>query len=96
MNGFNLFRTSLTGCPMLELIGGIVLVYYLVLGVAVLIFLAWGYLEDYRHAKWRRRGTRNGNDERAQPGREPESDPTGQAKQAGRPPDNVVRFKRRK
>jgi hypothetical protein len=81
---------------MLELIGSIVLVYYLVLGVAVLIFLAWGYLDDRRYAKRRRRETRTGNDTPAEPGRGPEPDPTRQANQTGRPPDNVVKFKRGK
>jgi hypothetical protein len=81
---------------MLELIGSIVLVYYLVLGVAVLIFLAWGYLEDYRHAKWRRRETRTGAGTPARATREPEGDLTRQANRNDRAPDNVVSFKRRK
>jgi threonine/homoserine/homoserine lactone efflux protein len=66
---------------MLEVIGSIVIGYYLVLGVAVLIFMAWGYLDDRRQANRRRREARPENDTRAQ---------------SGRPPDNVVRFKRRK
>jgi hypothetical protein len=71
-------------------------VYYLILGVAALIFLAWGYIDDHRQAKWRRPETRTGNDTQAQPGRVSEGDPNRQEKQAGRPPDNVVRLKRDK
>ncbi len=43
---------------MLKLIGSILLVYYLILGVAALIFLAWGYIDDHRQAKRRKRETR--------------------------------------
>jgi hypothetical protein len=80
---------------MLELIGSIVLVYYLVLGVVVLIFLAWGYLEEYRYEKWRRRETTSRNAAQAPPEPQPEGDPIRQANRNDRPPDNVVRFKRR-
>jgi hypothetical protein len=80
---------------MLELIGGILIVYYLVLGVAVLVFLAWGYLEEYRYEKWRRRETTRRNAAQAPTEPQPEGDPTRQANRNDRPPDNVVRFKRR-
>jgi hypothetical protein len=80
---------------MLELIGSIVLIYYLVLGVALLVFLALGLLDDRRLAKRRRYGTGTGVDRPASYGREPESDPARRVEQTARPPDNVVRFKQR-
>ena len=81
---------------MLELIGSIVLIYYLVLGVALLIFLALGFLDERRLAK--RRGCESGMgvDRLAQHDQEPEHTPTREAARPGRPPDNVVRFKHRK
>jgi hypothetical protein len=79
---------------MLELIGSIVLIYYLVLGVALLVFLTLGFLDDRRFAKRRRCGS--GFDRPAQYDREPERDPARQVKQTVRAPDNVVRFKQRK
>jgi hypothetical protein len=81
---------------MLELIGSIVLIYYLVLGVALLVFLTLGFLDDRRLAKRRRCETGSGVDRPAQYDREPERDPDRRVKQAVRPPDNVVRFKQRK
>jgi hypothetical protein len=80
---------------MLELIGSILLVYYLMLGVAVLIFLAWGYLDDRRQANQLRRKTRTRDGTRAQPRWKPEGDLHWQAEPTGHLPDNVVRFKRR-
>jgi len=80
---------------MLELIGSIVLIYYLVLGVALLVFLTLGFLDDRRLAKRRRCETGGGFDRPAQYDREPERDPPRQVKQAVRPPDNVVRFRHR-
>ncbi|MGB7930783.1 MAG: hypothetical protein WCH04_00925 [Gammaproteobacteria bacterium] len=79
---------------MLELIGSIVLIYYLVLGVALLVFLTLGFLDERRFAKRRRCGT--GYDPQSAHGREPERDPARQVKQTVRAPDNVVRFKQRK
>jgi hypothetical protein len=64
---------------MLELIGSIVLAYYLVLGVALLICLVLGFLEDLSYANRRRRETRTWHITQAQPGRQS---------------DNVVRLKR--
>jgi hypothetical protein len=81
---------------MLELIGRIVLVYYLVLGVALLVFLTLGFLTDRRLVKRRRCETRTGFYRLAQHDREPEHAPIRQAAQTGRSPDNVVRFKHRK
>jgi hypothetical protein len=80
---------------MLELIGVIVLIYYLVLGVALLVFLSLGLLDDRRLAKRRWCETGSGVDRPVQYDREPERDPPRQVKQTARPPDNVVRFKRR-
>jgi hypothetical protein len=80
---------------MLELIGSIVLIYYLVLGVALLVFLTWGFLDDRRLEKRRRCGIGTGFEEQSPHGREPERDPPRQVKQTVRPPDNVVSFKRR-
>jgi len=80
---------------MLELIGSIVLIYYLVLGVALLIFLALGFLDDCRLAKRRSCESGTGIDKLAQYDEEPERDPARQEKQTDCPPDNVVRFKRR-
>ncbi|MGD2056553.1 MAG: hypothetical protein PVJ15_07075 [Gammaproteobacteria bacterium] len=73
---------------MLELIGSIVLIYYLVLGVALLVFLTLGFLDDRRFVKRRRFESGTGFDRQTQHDRE--------AAQTGRPPDNVVRFEQRK
>jgi hypothetical protein len=81
---------------MIELIGSIVLIYYLVLGVALLVFLTLGLLDDRRLAKRRRCENEAGFDRPAQCSREPARDPARQVKQAVRLPDNVVRFKQRK
>jgi len=81
---------------MLELIGSIVLIYYLVLGVALLVFLTLGFLADRRFVKRHRCETRTGYYRLAQHDRESEHAPTRHAAQTGRPPDNVVRFKHRK
>ena len=82
---------------MLELIGSIVLIYYLVLGVALLVFLTWGFLDDRRLAKRRRCVTVTGIERLSRHDRvKPERDPPTLEKQTVRPPDNVVRFKRRK
>jgi hypothetical protein len=81
---------------MLELIGSIVLVYYLVLGVALLVFLTLGFLDDRRLPKRRRCETKSGFDRPAQDSRETERDLARQVTQTVRPPDNVVRFKQRK
>jgi len=81
---------------MFELIGSIVLVYYLVLGVALLVFLTLGFLDDRRLAKLRRCETESGFDRPAQDSRETERDPARQVTQTVRPPDNVVRFRQRK
>jgi hypothetical protein len=80
---------------MLELIGSIALVYYLVLGLALLIFLTWSYIDDRMYGNRRRRAVRTGKDSHALPVREAEPDPGRQANQHGRRPDNVVRFRRR-
>jgi len=80
----------------LELIGSIVLIYYLVLGVALLVFLTLGFLDERRLAKRRRCETGSGDDRPAQYDLEPGRDPARQVKQTVRPPDNVVRFKQRK
>jgi len=80
---------------MLELIGSIVLVYYLVLGVALLVFLVLGFLDERRLANRRGGETMTGIDRPVQHGQEPERDPDRQVKQTACPPDNVVRFKRR-
>ncbi len=81
---------------MLELIGSIVLIYYLVLGVALLVFLTWGFLDDRKLAKRRRCETVTGFERQSRHDRvEPKRDPPTRAKQTVRPPDNVVRFKRR-
>lgn len=80
---------------MLELIGSIVLIYYLVLGVVLLIFLALGFLDDRRLAKQRGCESGTGIDRPAQYEQEPERSPDRQVKQTDSPPDNVVRFKRR-
>jgi hypothetical protein len=66
---------------MLEVIGNIVLAYYLVLGGALLICLVLGILEDLGRANRRRRETRIWHVTHAQ---------------SGRQPDNVVRFKHSK
>jgi hypothetical protein len=80
----------------LELIGSIVLIYYLVLGVALLVFLTWGFLDDRKLAKRHRRITVTGFERQPQHDRgEPERDPPTRAKQTVPQPDNVVRFKRR-
>jgi hypothetical protein len=80
----------------LELIGSIVLIYYLVLGVALLVFLTWGFLDDRKFAKRHRHETVTGLERQSQHDRgEPQRDPPTRAKQTERPPDNVVRFKRR-
>jgi|GEM_PF-6209956 len=81
---------------MLELIGSIVLVYYLVLGLALLIFLAMGFLDDRRLARRCNCETMTGIDRPEQHGQEPERYPDRRVKQAVRPPDNVVRFIQRK
>jgi hypothetical protein len=81
---------------MLELIGRIVLVYYSVLGLALLIFLALGFLADHRLVRRRRYETGPGCYRSAQHDREPEHPATRQAIQTGRFQDNVVRFKIRK
>jgi len=81
---------------MLELIGSIVLVYYLVLGVALLVFLTLGFLDEHRLAKRRRCESATGPGRPSRFDREPEHDPARQAKETVRPPDNVVRFERRK
>jgi hypothetical protein len=80
---------------MLELIGSIVLIYYLVLGVALMVFLTWGFLDDRRLTKRCRCETGTGFKRQSKHSREPERDPPRQAKQSVRPPDNVVRFKNR-
>ena len=81
---------------MLELIGSIVLIYYLVLGVALLVFLTLGFLDERRLAKRRRYEPGTGFDRPAEYSREPERDPDREVKQTVRQPDNVVRFKPRK
>ena len=81
---------------MLELIGSIVLIYYLVLGVALLIFLALGFLDDSRLAKRHNRRAGNGIDRLVQYDRDPEHAPVRQAAQTARLPENVVGFNRRK
>jgi hypothetical protein len=81
---------------MLELIGSIVLVYYLVLGVALLVFLALGLLDDRKLAKRSRCETGAGFDRLDQCNREPDGDPTPREKQTVRSSDNVVRFRQRK
>ena len=81
---------------MLELIGSIVLVYYLVLGVALLVFLVLGLLDDRRLVKRHRCETRAGFDRPAQCSREPDREPAIQVKPTVGSPDNVVRFKQRK
>jgi hypothetical protein len=80
----------------LELIGRIVLVYYLVLGVVLLVFLGLGLLADRRLVKRRRYETGTGCYRLAPYDREPEHATTRRAAPAGRPPDNVVRFNYRK
>jgi len=80
---------------MLELIGSIVLIYYLVLGVALLVFLTLGFFDDRRLAKRRRCETGNGFDRQSQHDREAERDPPREAAQTGQTPDNVVRFRHR-
>ena len=80
---------------MLELIGTIVLVYYLVMGVVILfIFLAWGCIDDRREAKRRRCAARSGSDPQDQSGREPVCGQGRQGEQDGRLPENVVKFRR--
>ena len=81
---------------MLDLIGSIVLIYYLVLGVALLVFLTLGFLDERRLAKRRRCETGAGLDRPARYSREPEREPARQVKQTVRLPDNVVRFRQRK
>jgi hypothetical protein len=81
---------------MLELIGSIVLIYYLVLGVALLVFLTLGFLDDRKLAKRHRCETGTGLARPVQYGRETERDPARQVTQTVRPPDNVVRLKKRK
>jgi hypothetical protein len=81
---------------MLELIGSIVLIYYLVLGVALLVFLVLGFLDERRLASRRRCEAGTGLDRPAHSGQDSERDPARQVTQNARPPDNVVRFKRRK
>jgi hypothetical protein len=81
---------------MLELIGSIVLIYYLVLGVALLVFLTLGFLDERRLTKQRWREITAGFDQPAQYGRDQEHAPARQAAQTIRPPDNVVRFDQRK
>ena len=80
---------------MLELIGSIVLIYYLVLGVALMVSLTWGFLDDRRLAKRRGCETGTGFMRQSQHRREPERDPSRPVKQAECPPDNIVRFRRR-
>jgi len=81
---------------MLELIGSIVLIYYLVLGVGLLVFLILGLLDDRRLANRRRCETGTGLARSEQRDQQSASDPARQVKHTGRPPDNVVRFKRRR
>ena len=84
---------------MLKLIGSILFVYYLILGVAALIFLAWGYIDDHRQAKRRKRNvpaSGTDNDPRTHRGQEPEYEQPQEAKLTGGDPNNVVRFKRDK
>jgi hypothetical protein len=87
---------------MLELIGSIVLIYYLVLGVALLVFLALGFLDERRLANRRRceteteTETETGFERPAQYTRESDCDPARQVTQNARLPDNVVRFTLRK
>jgi len=81
---------------MLELIGSIVLVYYLVLGGALLVFLTLGFLDERRPAKRRRCESATGPERPARYDREPEHEPARQVKQTVRPPDNVVRLERRR
>jgi len=84
---------------MLKLIGSILFVYYLILGVAALIFLAWGYIDDHRQAKRRKRNvpaSGTDNDTRTHRGQEPEHERPQEAKRTGGHPNNVIRFKRDK
>jgi hypothetical protein len=82
---------------MLKLIGDILLVYYLVLGGAVLIFLAWGCIDDCRRTNRCRYnlpvcGARDAR--RTRPWQEREHPRTQKAKGTGGDADNVVTFKR--
>jgi len=81
---------------MLELIGSIVLIYYLVLGVALLVFLTLGFLDERRLVKRRSCETRTGFDRQVQYDREAEHVPSRQAAKTIRPPENVVTLKQRK
>jgi len=72
------------------MISALLLGYYIVVALALLVFLAWGYIDDRRQANWRRRKPVKGEAARATPAAEPErqSDPSSRA------PDNVVKFRR--
>jgi hypothetical protein len=82
---------------MLELISRIVLAYYLVMAAVLLIFLAWGYIDDRGgYTKRRRHAARTGDGAQKRACRESQDDPSRPARQNGPPSDNVVKFRRDK
>lgn len=72
------------------MISTLLLGYYIVVALALLVFLAWGYIDDRRQTNWRRRKPVKGEAARATPAAEPER----QTDPAARAPDNVVKFRR--
>jgi hypothetical protein len=57
---------------MLEVISKILLGYYVIVAVALLVFLAWAYVDDRRQAAWSGRANRNGDALPPRPGTGPD------------------------
>jgi hypothetical protein len=79
---------------MLEMINTILLGYYLVVAVALLVFLAWRYIDDRRQVNWRGRKAGGEQGAKAASGTEPEPPPARPADPDARPPVRVVKFRR--
>jgi hypothetical protein len=77
-----------------EMITTILLGYFLVVAVALLVFLAWGYIDDRRQANWRLRKARSGDGAGATPETREECSPDGPVEPGASPRDNVVKFRR--
>jgi hypothetical protein len=77
-----------------EMFTTILLGYVLVVAVALLGFLAWGYIDDRRQVNWRSREARTGDGAGAATETREECSPDGPTEPGASPADNVVKFRR--
>jgi len=77
-----------------EMFTTILLGYVLVVAVALLVFLAWGYIDDHRQANWRFRKARRGDGVGETPETREKRSSDGPAEPGASPAGNVVKFRR--